>query len=106
MTWSTAPSRSGNSCGLGTSYAITSRALGNRDRNPNHTTGLNIMSGDLGNMCALSGKLRDELELKRTGPLLIFATVNKRSVSGDLGNRTPDYGDAVTLPRQKRFQEA
>jgi hypothetical protein len=39
------------------------------------------MSGDLGNVCALSGELRNELDLKRTGPLLIFATVNDWIVS-------------------------
>ena len=35
----------------------------------------------LGNMCALSGELRNELDLKRTDPLLMFATVNPRIVS-------------------------
>lgn len=39
------------------------------------------MSGDLGNLCALSGELRNELDLKRTGPLLISATVNDWIVS-------------------------
>jgi hypothetical protein len=31
---------------------------------------LNTMSGDLGNVCALSGELRNELDLKQTGQLL------------------------------------
>ena len=46
------------------------------------------MSGDLGNVCVLSRELRNERDLKRTRPLLIFATVNERIVSGDLGNWT------------------
>jgi hypothetical protein len=46
------------------------------------------MSGDLGNVYALSGELRNELDLKRTLPLPIFATVNARVLSGDLRNRT------------------
>ena len=42
---------------------------------------LSPMSGDLGNVYALSGELRNELDLKRTGPLLVFATVNEWIVS-------------------------
>jgi hypothetical protein len=39
------------------------------------------MSGTLGNVCALSGELRNELYLKRPRPLLVFATVNDWIVS-------------------------
>jgi len=38
-------------------------------------------SGDLGNVSASSGELRDELNVKRPKPLLVFATVNERIVS-------------------------
>ena len=39
------------------------------------------MSGDLGNVYALSGDLRNELDLKQTGSFLEFATVNDWIVS-------------------------
>jgi len=39
------------------------------------------MLGDLGNVYALSGELRNDLDLKQTGSLLIFATVNDWIVS-------------------------
>ena len=42
-----------------------------------HDLDLFGLSGDLGNVYALSGELRNELDLKRTGPLLISATVNE-----------------------------
>lgn len=57
------------------------------------------MSGDLGNVCALSGELRNEPDLKRTGPLLIFATVNARIVSGDLRNRTGGFAAGLHKTR-------
>lgn len=38
-------------------------------------------SGHLGDVYTLSGELRNELDLKRTGPLQIFATVNDWIVS-------------------------
>jgi hypothetical protein len=39
-------------------------------------------------VCVLSGELRNELDLKLRPPVLIFATVSERIVSGLLGNRT------------------
>jgi hypothetical protein len=63
--------------------------LANRPRNSNYSPGLNTRSGELGNVCALSEELRNELDRKRSGPLLIFATVDDWIVSGDLRNRSP-----------------
>ena len=47
----------------------------------NSASGLNTMSGDLGNVYALSGDLRNELDLKQTGSPLKSATVNDWIVS-------------------------
>lgn len=46
-------------------------------------------SEDLGNVYAVSGELRNEVGLKRRGPLLILAAVSKRIMSGVLRNRSP-----------------
>src|SRR5882724_5175332 len=43
----------------------------------------NPRSRDLGDMCALSGELRNELDLKLTGPPQIFAQFKKGLLSGD-----------------------